>query len=67
MRTNGKDLKLRRSKNKHIAGVCGGIAEGMGWNPFFVRVGYVGLTIVTAFLPGILLYILLWLIMPEEN
>ncbi len=62
-----KSWKFKRSKDKHIAGICGGIAEGMGWNPFLVRIGYIGFTIVTAILPGILFYLLLWLVMPANN
>ena len=32
---------FRRSSNKMIAGVCGGIAEWLGWDPTVVRVVYV--------------------------
>jgi phage shock protein PspC (stress-responsive transcriptional regulator) len=48
-----------------IAGVCGGVAEFLGWNPTLVRVLWAVLTPTTAFAGGIL-YILLWLLMPES-
>ncbi|HEX5030642.1 MAG TPA: PspC domain-containing protein [Candidatus Eisenbacteria bacterium] len=55
---------FRRSSNKMIAGVCGGIAEYFGWPPDRVRVAYVLLSILSIAFPGILVYLLLWLVMP---
>ena len=58
---------LRRSRhNVMIAGVCGGIAEWLGWDPTLVRVLYVVASIVSAAFPGTIVYIILWLIMPQE-
>jgi phage shock protein PspC (stress-responsive transcriptional regulator) len=48
-----------------IAGVCGGIAEWLGWDPTLVRVLYVVISIVSIAFPGILVYLLLWIIMPK--
>jgi phage shock protein PspC (stress-responsive transcriptional regulator) len=48
-----------------IAGVCGGIAEWLGWDPTLVRVLYVVNTIVSIAFPGILDDLLLWIIMPK--
>lgn len=60
--------KLYRSKRyRMIAGVCGGMAEFIGWDPSMVRLIYVLLSIFSAAFPGILFYILCWLIMPEDN
>jgi phage shock protein PspC (stress-responsive transcriptional regulator) len=69
MENEKRNWRFRRSRNKELAGICGGIAEGFGWNPFLVRLGYVVFTIATAILPGIIFYLLLWLAMPpaEEN
>ena len=50
-----------------IAGVCGGIAERYGWKPDRVRVAYVILSILSAAFPGILVYLLLWLVMPDTD
>jgi phage shock protein C len=57
--------RLRRSRtNKMIAGVCGGIAEWMDWDPTLVRLGYALLSILSAAFPGILVYLVLWLVIP---
>ncbi|HYS55131.1 MAG TPA: PspC domain-containing protein [Thermoanaerobaculia bacterium] len=59
-------MPLRRSrKHKLIAGVCGGIAEWLGWSPNAVRVLYVLVSVVSAAFPGIIVYIVLWIVMPE--
>jgi phage shock protein PspC (stress-responsive transcriptional regulator) len=55
------------NRNRMIAGVCGGIAEWLGWNPTFVRVAYVLLSVMSAAFPGILVYLLLWLVMPRRT
>ena len=55
---------FRRSSNKMIAGVCGGIAEYFGWPADRVRIAYVLLSILSVAFPGILVYLLLWLVMP---
>ncbi len=48
-----------------IAGVCGGIAEWLGWDPTVVRIVYVAVSIISAAFPGMLVYLLLWIIMPK--
>ncbi len=60
-------MPLHRS-NKHriIAGVCGGIADWLGWDPTLVRVGYVLLSVLSAAFPGIIVYIVLWIIAPKS-
>jgi phage shock protein C len=55
---------LRRSDDRVIAGVCGGIAEKLGWPVKRVRIGYVVLSILSAAFPGILVYLILWFLMP---
>jgi phage shock protein C len=62
-----ENRQLKRSKNKMIAGVCAGIAEMVGWDPVLVRVGYVILSIFSAAFPGILVYIILWIVMPPPE
>jgi phage shock protein C len=59
-------MPLYRSRRSSIiAGVCGGLAEWLGWSPFWVRVLYVvGSTLSIAF-PGIIVYIILWVVMPK--
>ena len=64
------DLKrpLRRSRsNRMIAGVVGGIAVYFGIDPTLARVLYVVGSIVSAAFPGILVYAIMWAIVPEEG
>ena len=59
--------KLRRSKqNRIFAGVCGGLAEFFGIRPFWFRLGFL-LALLPGGVPGFLLYVLLWLIIPNEG
>ena len=50
-----------------IGGVCGGIAEYFGWSSTQVRIGYVVLSLCSAGFPGILVYIILYFIMPPDD
>ncbi|WP_115684843.1 PspC domain-containing protein [Corynebacterium senegalense] len=57
--------RLTRSlTDRWIAGVCGGIAQRFNLDPAIVRLGFVALSLAGAF-PGILAYIIAWIIMPE--
>lgn len=59
--------KLHRSRrHKMLGGVCGGIADWLGWNPTAVRILYVLVSILSVGFPGILVYVILWLVMPLE-
>lgn len=60
-------MSLKRSNNKMIAGVCGGLAEWLGWDATIVRVAYILISIFSAAFPGILVYIILWLVMPPPD
>jgi phage shock protein C len=58
-------MKLCRSQNNRlIAGVCGGLAEHLGWSPVRLRVVWVLATIFTAF-TGVVIYLALWFLMPK--
>jgi len=57
----------RSSSNRIIAGVCGGIAEWLGWSPTGVRVLYVVGSILSVAFPGILVYVILWIVMPKAS
>jgi phage shock protein C len=62
------ETKLHRSRtNRIIAGVCGGLAEWLGWNPTLVRVLYVIVSILSAAFPGALVYLILWFVMPKAS
>jgi phage shock protein PspC (stress-responsive transcriptional regulator) len=57
---------LRRSRrNRWIAGVCGGLARSLGWDPTLVRILYVVVSVASAAFPGILVYLVLWIVMPQ--
>ena len=60
--------RLTRSVNDRIfAGVCGGLAEYFDFDPVLVRIAYAFLTIFSAGFPGLLLYIVMWIVMPEKK
>ena len=59
--------KLYRSrKDKMIAGICGGIGEIYSLDPTMIRLVYALITIFSAG-TAILVYILGWIIIPEEK
>lgn len=49
-----------------LAGVCGGIAEYFELDPTLVRIAYIILSVLSAAFPGLLVYIILWLVIPEK-
>jgi phage shock protein C len=59
--------KLRRSRrDRWIAGICGGLGEFFGLNPFWFRLLFILLALPGG-LPGVLPYLLLWIIVPLEE
>lgn len=59
--------RLHRSRrHRLVAGVCGGIAERLGWSPLLVRVLFV-LGAVLPIFPGAVVYLVLWLVLPEAR
>ena len=59
--------RLTRSRNQMIAGVCAGIAEYFGWEVTLFRVVFVIVSILSAAFPGILVYLVLWVVMPRPE
>src|SRR5690606_41649018 len=57
----------RSNRSNMIAGVMGGIAERFGWNANLLRLIFVVISIMSAAFPGILVYLVLWLIMPKKQ
>ncbi|MDO6645653.1 PspC domain-containing protein [Acinetobacter guillouiae] len=57
----------RSSRHNMIAGVMGGIAERFGWNVTLLRIIFVIVSCLSAAFPGILVYLVLWLIMPKQK
>ena len=60
-RTLSRSLTVRM-----IAGVIGGIAHRFGWSPTLLRILFVVVSIASAAFPGILVYLILWLLIPNE-
>jgi phage shock protein C len=61
-------MALQRSRRQRlIAGVCGGLAEWLGWNVTRVRVLYVLVSVLSAAFPGMLVYVILWLVTPQAE
>lgn len=58
-------LKLS-NQHRMIAGVCGGIAEWLGWSPMWVRILYIVASLASIGFPGIIVYLVLWLLMPRR-
>lgn len=57
----------RSRSDRMIAGVLGGIAQRFGWSSTLLRAIFVIVSIASAAFPGILVYLILWLLMPEEG
>lgn len=58
---------VRSRHDRMLAGVIGGIAMRFGWSSTLLRVIYVLASIASAAFPGILAYLILWLLIPEEG
>ena len=59
-------MRLERTHDKVIGGVYGGIAKYFGWDAAIVRLLYVVLSVASVGFPGLLVYLILWIAMPEE-
>jgi phage shock protein PspC (stress-responsive transcriptional regulator) len=57
----------RSYRSNMIAGVMGGIAERFGWNANLLRIIFVIVSCMSAAFPGILVYLVLWLVMPKQH
>ena len=57
--------KLHLSRNKKLTGVCAGIAESFGFEPSIVRILFVLLTLLIRW-PVVIVYIILWAVLPSE-
>lgn len=60
-------IGLYRSRRSNmVAGVMGGIAERYGWNANLLRLIFVIVSLISAAFPGIIVYLVLWLLMPKK-
>ena len=53
-------------RHRILGGVCGGLAQWLDWSPTVVRILYVAVSVCSAAFPGILVYLILWLVMPQD-
>lgn len=60
-------MKFKRSNDRYLGGVCGGVAEYFGLKPLLVRIIWAAVSLITLFLPGLIIYILLWVIMEKPD
>lgn len=65
MMTTQKKVLRRSRSNRMLAGVCGGLAEFFGISAFWFRLGMI-IAFIPGGVPGILLYLLLWIMVPSE-
>lgn len=57
---------LRRSRRDSvIAGVCGGLGDFFGISTFWFRLAFL-IALIPGGVPGILPYIVLWVVIPQE-
>lgn len=57
----------RSNRHNMIAGVMGGIAERFGWNVTLLRIIFVIISCMSAAFPGILVYLVLWMLIPKQE
>jgi phage shock protein C len=58
---------LRRSRRHRIvAGVCGGLGEFFGISPWWFRIGFL-IALIPGGVPGLLVYLIFWLVVPKER
>ncbi len=59
---------LQRSRqDRMIAGVLAGLADWLGWDVTALRIAFVVISLLSSIFPGILVYVVLWILMPEEQ
>jgi phage shock protein PspC (stress-responsive transcriptional regulator) len=65
--TEARPGLMRSREHRVLAGVCGGLAEWLGWRPTTVRILFVLVSVLSAAFPGILVYLILWVLMPQRG
>ncbi|MDH3402200.1 MAG: PspC domain-containing protein [Acidobacteriota bacterium] len=65
--TRGSNALVRSRTDRILGGVCAGIADWLGWRATTVRILYVLVSALSAAFPGILVYVILWIVMPAAD
>ncbi|MCK5807998.1 PspC domain-containing protein [bacterium] len=60
------DKKLVKSTNSMVTGTLAGVAEYLNIDPTVARIVFVFLLLITGLMPGVLIYFILWILMPEQ-
>jgi phage shock protein C len=66
METEEKPKKLYRSRDRVLGGVLSGFAEYINADVSIIRIVYIIVSILSAAFPGILVYIICWVVIPEK-
>lgn len=66
MELNSPKRLTRSRKDRMLAGICGGIAEYMVVDPTVVRLIFALATFFTVLFPGVLIYLIMWIVVPKE-
>ncbi|MBN1819705.1 MAG: PspC domain-containing protein [Prolixibacteraceae bacterium] len=66
MENQYKEKRLYRSRDRVLGGVLSGFAKYINADPSIIRVAYVLLSVLSAAFPGILVYVIFWIVVPEE-
>jgi phage shock protein PspC (stress-responsive transcriptional regulator) len=67
MDLNSPKRLTRSIKDRMLAGVCGGIADYMVVDPTVVRLIFALATFFTVLFPGVLIYLIMWIVVPKER
>ena len=60
--------RLTRSRNdRMLAGICGGLANYLDVDPTIIRLIFALATFFTVVFPGILIYLIMWVVVPKER
>ncbi len=63
--TSEKNVLRRSRSDRMVAGVCGGLGRFFGISPAWFRLAFL-IALIPGGVPGILTYLLMWLIVPSE-
>ena len=58
---------VRVSEGAILAGVLAGLARWLGWDATMVRIVFVVCTLLSAAFPGVVIYLIMWLLMPRDT
>ncbi len=67
MQQNSPRRLTRSRSDRMLAGICGGIADYLIVDPTVVRLVFALATFFTVVFPGILIYLVMWIIVPKDQ